>query len=110
VYTMISMLYPLWSLTSSLDQCMFRDRLTPMLCLLLWSGGMPVLLPLPIDIESLQNRLLRVGYVPTTSTGLNRLFSFLLLRPLTVLMKETRQAIRAIKQSILLRCLWLDPK
>ncbi len=24
-------------------------------------------------------------------------------------MKQTRQAVRAIKQSILLRCLWLDP-
>ncbi len=31
--------------------------------------------------------------------------SFLLL-PLTVLMKQTRQAVRAIKQPILLRCLW----
>jgi hypothetical protein len=32
----------------------------------------------PIDIESLQNRLLKVCYVPATSTGLNRhlLFSF----------------------------------
>ncbi len=46
--------------------------------------------------------------MPVTSAGLNRLlfFSFL-LRPLTVLMKPTRQEVRAIKQSILLRCLWL---
>ncbi len=31
---------------------------------------------------------------------------FFLLRPLTVLMKQTRQVVRAAKQSILLRCLW----
>jgi len=29
-----------------------------------------------------------------------------LLRPLTVLMKQTRQAVRAVKPSIVLRCLW----
>ncbi len=35
-------------------------------------------------------------------------FSFyFLLRPLTVLMKQTRQAVRAVQQSILLRCIWL---
>jgi hypothetical protein len=39
--------------------------------------------------------------VPATSASLNRLL--FLLRPLTVLMK---QAVRAVKQSILLRCLW----
>jgi hypothetical protein len=32
---------------------------------------------------------------------------FFLLQPLTVLMKQTRQAVHAIKQSILLRFLWL---
>ncbi len=52
------------------------------------------------------NRLLKVCYVPTTSTGLKRLCFFLLLRPLTVLMKQTRQVVRAIKQSTSLRCLW----
>jgi hypothetical protein len=31
---------------------------------------------------------------------------FFLLRPLTVLIKQTRQAIHAVRQSILLRCLW----
>jgi hypothetical protein len=60
---------------------------------------------LVIDIESLQNRLLKFCYVPTTSTGLNRLL--FLMRLLTVLMKQTRQALCAVKQSILLRCLWL---
>ncbi len=52
---------------------------------------------LGIDIKSLQNRLLKVCYVPATSATLNRLlfFSFL-LRPLRVLMKQTRQAICAI--------------
>ncbi len=53
---------------------------------------------LGIAIESLQNRLLKVCYVPATSATLNRLlfFSFLLW-PLTVLMKQTRQVICAIR-------------
>ncbi len=43
-----------------------------------------------IDIESLQNRLLKVCYVPATSAGLPRVsfffsFLFLLVRPFTVL-------------------------
>ncbi len=50
-----------------------------------------------------KNRLLRVCYVPTTSTGLPMLL--FLMRPLTVLMKQTRRAGSAIKQSIILRCL-----
>ena len=62
-----------------------------------------------IDIESLQNRLLKVCYVPANSAGLNRLL-FFLLRPFTVLMKQTRQAVLAINQSILLRCLWIQAK
>jgi hypothetical protein len=32
---------------------------------------------------------------------------FFLLRPLTVLMKQTRQTVLAVNQSILLRCLWV---
>jgi hypothetical protein len=32
---------------------------------------------------------------------------FFLLRPLKVLMKQTRQAVCTIKQSIILRCLWV---
>jgi hypothetical protein len=60
-----------------------------------------------IVIESLQNRVLKVCYVPATSAGLPRVsfffsFHFLLLQPLTVLMKQTRQAVRAVKQSIFL--------
>ncbi len=60
-----------------------------------------------IDIKSLQNRLLKVCYVPATSACLPRVsflfsFLFLLLRPLTVLMKQTRQAVCTIKQSIFL--------
>jgi hypothetical protein len=60
-----------------------------------------------IDIKSLQNRLLRVCNVPATSASLPRIsfffsFLFLLLRPLTVLMKQTRQTVRAVKQSIFL--------
>ncbi len=56
-----------------------------------------------IDIESLQNRLLKVCYVPATSAGLNRLLFF--LHPITVLMKQARHAVTAIGQSIVLRCL-----
>jgi hypothetical protein len=66
----------------------------------------PVSWGLSIGIESLQNRLLKVCYVPAICAGLPRVsffFSFfLLLRPLTVLMKQTRQAVCAIKQSIFL--------
>ncbi len=58
-----------------------------------------------IDIESLQNRLLKVCYVPATSSGLSRLFFLFLRWPLTVLMKQTRQAVRAFKQSTILRCI-----
>jgi hypothetical protein len=56
-----------------------------------------------IDIESLQNRLLKVCCVPTTSASLQRLLFCCCGH---VLMKQTRQAVCAIKQSILLRCLW----
>ncbi len=41
--------------------------------------------------------------MPATSAGLPRLL--FLLWSLTVLMKQRRRAVRAIKQSILLRCL-----
>ncbi len=47
-----------------------------------------------INIKSLQNRLLKVCYVPATSAGRNRL---LFLRPLTVLMKQTMQTECAVK-------------
>jgi hypothetical protein len=103
-----------------------------------------------IDIESLQNRLLKVCYVPATSAGLSRLlfvvainsnkgvftlanfardfalslhvllnknylFSLLNVQASAksraksrqckrTLMKQTRQVVRALKQSILLRC------
>ncbi len=43
----------------------------------------------------------------TSSKAFAFSFSFFLLRPLTVLMKQTRQAVRTIRQSILLRCLCL---
>jgi hypothetical protein len=56
-------------------------------------------LDVSIDIQSLQNRLLKVCHVPATSTHLPRLlFIYFLLWPLTVLMKQTRQAVHAIKQ------------
>jgi hypothetical protein len=46
------------------------------------------------------NRLRKVCYVPATSTVL--IAFFFLLQPLTVLMKQTRQPVCAIKQSIYL--------
>jgi hypothetical protein len=50
-----------------------------------------------------KNRLLKFCYAPATSAADNRLLFFLfLLCPFTVLMKQTRQAVRAIKQSIFL--------
>jgi len=56
-----------------------------------------------IDIERRKNRLLKFCYVPATSAAHNRLLFFLfLLQPFTVLMKQTRQAVRAVEQSILL--------
>jgi hypothetical protein len=45
---------------------------------------------------------------PLLTPDLMGFFSFLLLT-LTVLMKQTRQAACAIKQSIMLRCLWMLP-
>ncbi len=57
----------------------------------------------PIDIGRRKNRLLKFCYVPATSAAHKRLlFFFYLLRPFTVLMKQTRQAVRAVKQSIFL--------
>ncbi len=41
-------------------------------------------------------------YVPTTSAVLIAFFSSFLLQPLNVLMKQTRQQVRAVKQSIYL--------
>jgi hypothetical protein len=53
-----------------------------------------------IDIESHKNRLFKFCYVPATSAAHKRLLFFFLLLPFTVLMKQTRQAVHAIKQSI----------
>ncbi len=47
-------------------------------------------------------RLHKVCYVPANGAVLIAFFSSLLLRPLTVLMKQTRQAVHAVKQSIYL--------
>ncbi len=56
-----------------------------------------------IDIERRKKRLLKFCYVPATSAAHNRLLFFLfLLRPFAVLMKQTRQAVCAVKQSIFL--------
>jgi hypothetical protein len=57
---------------------------------------------LSIDIERRKNRLLKFCYVPATSAAHNRLLFFYLLRLFTVLMKQTRQAVHAVTQSIIL--------
>jgi hypothetical protein len=50
-----------------------------------------------------KNRLLKFCYVPATSAACSRLLFFLFLLWLfTVLMKQTRQAVRTIKQPIFL--------
>jgi hypothetical protein len=47
--------------------------------------------------------------VPATSAAQNSLLSFFfLLRQLTKLTFITRQAVHAVKQSIFLRCLWVE--
>ncbi len=56
-------------------------------------------------ISKVQNSFLKVCYVPATSTSLSRLLFLLLRWSLTVLMKQTRQAVCTFKQSILLKCL-----
>jgi hypothetical protein len=56
-----------------------------------------------IDIESLQNRLLKVCYVHVTSAGLPRLLFF---APAIQSTNEANKAGGTVKQSILLRCLW----
>ncbi len=57
------------------------------------------------------NRLLKVCYVPASSAVLIAFFSSqLLLRPLTVLMKQTRQPVHTIKQSIYLDVYGLESK
>jgi hypothetical protein len=67
-----------------------------------------------MDMESLQNRLLKVCYVPATSVSLPRVsfffsFLFLLLQPLRVLINQTRQAVSAIKQFIFLDVYGCNP-
>jgi hypothetical protein len=49
-----------------------------------------------------------VCYVPAASNTFLAFFTVFLLWPFTVLMKQTRQVVRAVKQSILFRCLWLN--
>ncbi len=51
---------------------------------------------------------LRFVMCPQLVPVLKGFFSFFPLRPLTVLMKQTRQVVHKVKQSILLRCLCLQ--
>jgi hypothetical protein len=64
-----------------------------------------MLLAFSINIKR-KYRLLKVCYVPATSST----FKAFLLWPLTVLTRQTRLAVRALNQSIFLRCLWLPPE
>ncbi len=59
------------------------------------------------DIKSLQNRLLKVCYVPATSAGLPRVklllfFSFFVVVAISSTNKANKQAVHAVKQSIFL--------
>ncbi len=49
---------------------------------------------------------LRLVMCPPLAPHFQPFFLFFLLRPLTVL-KQTRQAVHAVKHSLLLRCLWM---
>ncbi len=60
-------------------------------------------------ISKIQNRLFKVCSLLcawATSAGLSRLLFLFLRWPLTIQMKQTRQAVPAFKQSILFICLW----
>jgi hypothetical protein len=57
-----------------------------------------------IDIER-KYRLLKVYCVPPTSATFLAYFLSFLLWPLTLLMRQTKQAVCTINQSIFLRCL-----
>jgi hypothetical protein len=50
-----------------------------------------------IDSEINKNRLLKVCYVPTPSAASSKVF---LLWPITVITRQTKQAVCTIKQSI----------
>jgi hypothetical protein len=61
----------------------------------------------PIDIKSLQNKLLKVCYVPATSASLIRLLFF------TAAINSTNEANKegcmCCKAVYILRCLWAPP-
>ncbi len=82
-----------------------QSLVIPLKSLIALNNHNQILLPLVVttDIER-KNRLLKVCYVPDTCAASSKAF---LLQPLTVLMRQTRQAVRTINQSIFLRCLCL---
>ncbi len=59
-----------------------------------------------MDIKRQKIDCLRFIMCPLLAPGFQGFFSFFFMWPLTVLMKQTRQVVFTIKQSILLRCLW----
>ncbi len=78
------------------------------------SIGTPVLLrPPPFELKFFHRYrkskidCLRFVMCPILAPVFQGFFFFFLRWPLTVLMKQTRQAVRAFKQSILFRCLWV---
>jgi len=54
-----------------------------------------------------KNRLLKVCYVPATSASFPMLLFF--AAAINIIIKQTRQVVHTIKQSILFRCLWSNP-
>ncbi len=63
-----------------------------------------------IDIERWKIDCLRFVMCPLVAPGFEGFYFLFLMQPLTVLRKQTRHAGRAIKQSILLRCLWTEQR
>ncbi len=63
-------------------------------------------MPGTVDIKSLQNRLLKVCYVPATSAGLPRLLFDAAINSAN---EANKAGICAVNQSILHRCLCLVP-
>ncbi len=62
----------------------------------------PPMLGPTIDIERCKNRLLKFFMCPLLAQLIIGLFFLFLLWPFTVLMKQTRQTVRAVKQSMFL--------
>ncbi len=84
------------------NNCLYQSYLVQLGFTMKLTNLSPVQYFFIIDIEGIKIDCSSLFVVPATSAAQNRLlFFFFLLRPFTVLMKKTR----AIKQSIIFRCL-----